>query len=140
MRLEAWKQRWVNNGNTIGKTERSASVDTTESEMDDSADLHLRLSSWICFLSFVPNYKVILLKKKPKYILFIIIWYFVSIEIIFCFVLLAKDIAVLIIIYIILNFDFKYLLFVYFLNIYFKFFISKFYYFFSYRSFVLILI
>lgn len=45
MRLEAWKQRWVNNGNTIGKTERSASVDTTESEMDDSADLHLQLSS-----------------------------------------------------------------------------------------------
>jgi len=47
MRLEAWKQRWVNNGNsnTMAKTERSGSVDTTESEMDDSADLHLRLSS-----------------------------------------------------------------------------------------------
>lgn len=45
MRLEAWKQRWVNNGNVTAKTERSGSVDTTESEIDDSADLHLRLSS-----------------------------------------------------------------------------------------------
>lgn len=45
MRLEAWKHRWLNDGNSMAKTERSGSVDTTESEMDDSADLHLRLSS-----------------------------------------------------------------------------------------------
>lgn len=45
MRLEAWKQRWVNNDNFMAKTERSGSVDTTESEMDDSSDLHLRINS-----------------------------------------------------------------------------------------------
>jgi len=45
MRLETWKARWVGGCTTAHvSTSRSASVDT-ESEYDESADLHLQLNS-----------------------------------------------------------------------------------------------